>query len=105
MSALFHKVGITDVRQMMIVTMAALALFRHGRLCVPTSDPNACRSAARFIRMESIVSTRTLSYRSVLVSAGNAVTKRFAHYQRLAKLALKAAGVFLIGFGIKLTIN
>ncbi|RZA29634.1 MAG: lysine transporter LysE, partial [Proteobacteria bacterium] len=42
---------------------------------------------------------------SLLVVIGNAAAARLKQHRRLARLANRLAGVFLIGFGIKLTTN
>ncbi|HEX2531314.1 MAG TPA: lysine transporter LysE, partial [Burkholderiaceae bacterium] len=42
---------------------------------------------------------------SMLVLVGNAAARRVARNRRLTALASRAAGVFLIGFGVKLTTN
>jgi len=49
-----------------------------------------------------VICTCTLIYGSLLVLAGNAAAKRLARNRKIAALASRAAGVFLIGFGIKL---
>ncbi|WP_019139948.1 leucine efflux protein LeuE [Noviherbaspirillum massiliense] len=68
-------------------------------------DPATHQGALTFLTMGLMISSCTLFYGSVLVLAGNAAAKRLAHHQRLAAFASKAAGIFLIGFGIKLTTN
>jgi leucine efflux protein len=44
-------------------------------------------------------------YGSLLVVAGNAAAVWFKRDRRIASMASKAAGLFLVGFGIKLTTN
>jgi leucine efflux protein len=68
-------------------------------------DPALHRGSATFIAMSAIISCCTLLYGSLLVLAGNTAAKRLARNRRIASFASKAAGVFLIGFGIKLTTN
>lgn len=68
-------------------------------------DPATHRGSLTFIAMGAVISCCTLLYGSLLVFAGNAATTRLARNQRIAAFASKAAGVFLIGFGIKLTTN
>jgi len=68
-------------------------------------DPATQRGSVTFIAMGGVISCCTLGYGSLLVIAGNAAARRLAHHRRLAAFATKAAGVFLIGFGIKLTTN
>ncbi|KAF3996959.1 leucine efflux protein LeuE [Glaciimonas immobilis] len=66
-------------------------------------DPVTQRGSITFLTMGVIISSCTLIYGSLLVLAGNAVAKHMARHRLLAQLASKAAGIFLIGFGIKLT--
>jgi len=68
-------------------------------------DPAMHRGAVTFLSMGAIISTCTLFFGSVLVLVGNAAAKRLARNRRIADLASKSAGIFLIGFGIKLTTN
>jgi threonine/homoserine/homoserine lactone efflux protein len=44
-------------------------------------------------------------YQTVLVLAGNALAQRFSRWQLTRLLAVRLAGVALIGFGIKLALN
>lgn len=68
-------------------------------------DPVMHRGGVTFAAMGVIISTCTLVYGSLLALAGNAAARRLARNRRIAAFASKAAGVFLIGFGIKLTTN
>lgn len=68
-------------------------------------DPATHRGSVTFIAMAAIISCCTLLYGSLLVLAGNAAAVRLKSDRRIASLASKAAGIFLIGFGIKLTTN
>jgi threonine/homoserine/homoserine lactone efflux protein len=68
-------------------------------------DPVTHQGALTFVAMGGIISTCTLFYGSLLVLAGNAAAKRLAKNRRVAAFASRAAGIFLIGFGIKLTTN
>ncbi|WP_334190597.1 leucine efflux protein LeuE [Noviherbaspirillum sp.] len=68
-------------------------------------DPVTHQGALTFVAMGGIISTCTLFYGSLLVLAGNAAAKRLARNRRVAAFASRAAGIFLIGFGIKLTTN
>jgi len=51
----------------------------------------------------AVISLCTLYYGSLLVFDGNAAAMRLARSRRIAAFASKAAGVLLIGFGVKLT--
>ncbi|MGH8807690.1 MAG: leucine efflux protein LeuE [Noviherbaspirillum sp.] len=68
-------------------------------------DPATHQGSVSFLTMAAVISCCTLFYGSLLVIAGNAATKRLARNRRVAAFASRAAGVFLIGFGIKLTTN
>jgi leucine efflux protein len=68
-------------------------------------EPATHRGSLTFVAMAAVISSCTLFYGSLLVLVGNAAAKRLAHNRRIAAFASKAAGIFLIGFGIKLTTN
>jgi threonine/homoserine/homoserine lactone efflux protein len=68
-------------------------------------DPATQRGSLTFLAMAAIISSCTLFYGSLLVLLGNTAAKRLGHNRRIAALASKTAGIFLIGFGIKLTTN
>ena len=66
-------------------------------------DPATHQGSITFIVMAAIISCCTLVYGSLLILAGNAAAARLKNDGRIASIASKAAGIFLIGFGIKLT--
>lgn len=68
-------------------------------------DPATQQGSATFLTMAAVISSCTLFYGSLLVLIGNAAAKRLARNRRIAAFASRAAGIFLIGFGIKLTTN
>jgi leucine efflux protein len=68
-------------------------------------DPATHRGSLTFLAMAAIISSCTLIYGSLLVMLGNTAAKRLGHNRRIAAFASRAAGIFLIGFGIKLTTN
>lgn len=68
-------------------------------------DPATHQGSMTFATMGAVISLCTLFYGSLLVFAGNAAAKRLARNRRIAAFASKAAGIFLIGFGVKLTTN
>lgn len=68
-------------------------------------DPATHQGSVTFMAMGGVISSCTLFYGSMLVLVGNAAAWRLARNRRIASFASKAAGVFLIGFGIKLTTN
>lgn len=68
-------------------------------------DPATHQGSLTFIAMGGVISLCTLFYGSILVMVGNAAARRLSRNRRISAFASKAAGVFLIGFGIKLTTN
>jgi leucine efflux protein len=68
-------------------------------------DPATHRGSITFLTMGALIASCTLFYCSLLVLTGNAIAQRLKGNRRVAAFASKAAGVFLIGFGIKLTTN
>ncbi|HEY8608687.1 MAG TPA: leucine efflux protein LeuE [Noviherbaspirillum sp.] len=68
-------------------------------------DPATHRGGLTFATMAAVISCCTLLYGSVLVVAGNVAARRLSRNRRIAAYASRAAGIFLIGFGIKLTTN
>jgi threonine/homoserine/homoserine lactone efflux protein len=68
-------------------------------------DPVMHQGSVTFLAMGGVISSCTLFYGGLLVLVGNAAARRLARNRRIATFASKAAGVFLIGFGIKLTTN
>lgn len=68
-------------------------------------DPATHHGSVTFLTMALVISSCTLFYGSLLVLVGNATAKRLARNRRIATISSKAAGIFLIGFSIKLTTN
>ncbi|MDY7546065.1 leucine efflux protein LeuE [Glaciimonas sp. CA11.2] len=68
-------------------------------------DPVSQRGSITFLTMAAIISSCSLIYGSLLVAVGNAAAKHLARHRLLAAFASKTAGIFLIGFGIKITTN
>jgi leucine efflux protein len=68
-------------------------------------NPTTHQGSATFVVMGAIISCCTLLYGSLLIMIGNAAAVRLKKDKRIASLASKAAGIFLVGFGIKLTTN
>jgi leucine efflux protein len=68
-------------------------------------DPQVHQGSITFLTMGAVIMSCTLFYGSLLVFVGNAAAKRVARNRRIASFASRMAGVFLIGFGIKLTTN
>lgn len=68
-------------------------------------DPATQQGGLTFLVMGAVISVCTACYGSILVLTGNALAQRLARMRRIKILANKATGIFLIGFGIKLTTN
>lgn len=68
-------------------------------------DPAIHRGSLTFVTMGMVISSCTLFYGSLLVLVGNVAARKLAHNRYIAAYASKAAGIFLIGFGIKLSTN
>ncbi len=68
-------------------------------------DPATHQGGMTFIVMGALISLCTLLYGSLLVVIGNAAAARLAQHRRIGSFASKLAGMFLIGFGLKLTTN
>jgi leucine efflux protein len=68
-------------------------------------DPAAHRGSITFLAVGAVIASCTLFYGSLLVLAGNAAATRLKRNRLIATVASKAAGIFLIGFGIKMTNN
>ena len=65
-------------------------------------DPAAHRGAITFGVMAVTIAAITLVYCLLLCAFANAVAAKVRAHRRIARLLERAAGVFLIGFGIKL---
>jgi leucine efflux protein len=65
-------------------------------------DPAAHRGAITFGAMAVTIAAITLVYCLLLCTFANAVAAKVRAHRRIARLLERAAGVFLIGFGIKL---
>lgn len=68
-------------------------------------DPATHRGSLTFIVLGAVISACTFIYGSLLVLVGNLAARRLARNRHVATFASKAAGIFLIGFGVKLTTN
>jgi leucine efflux protein len=68
-------------------------------------DPATHRGSLTFVTIWAIIATCTVCYGCMLVLVGNVAAKRLKNNRRIATFASRAAGVFLVGFGIKLTTN
>ncbi len=68
-------------------------------------DPAMHQGSTTFVAMGAVISSCTLFYGSLLILVGNAAARRLARNRRIAAFATRMAGMFLIGFGIKLSTN
>jgi leucine efflux protein len=85
-----------------MVPFSGAADFRRG-LLITLINPKAIVFYMAFFPL--FISSCTLLYGSMLAISGSAAAARLKHNRRIAGFATKAAGLFLIGFGIKLTTN
>jgi leucine efflux protein len=65
-------------------------------------DPATHRGAVTFAAMAVTIAVITLAYGLLLCAFANAVSAQVRAHQRLARALEKLAGVFLVGFGIRL---
>lgn len=68
-------------------------------------DPRRHQGVVTFAVMALTIATITAVYCLVLCAFANAASARVKRHQRLARALEKVAGVFLIGFGIRLIRN
>lgn len=68
-------------------------------------DPARHHGALTLLAMAVTVSLITILFCFSCVAAVDAMAGKFKRNPRISKIAHRAAGLFLIGFGIKLTIN
>ncbi len=65
-------------------------------------DPGQHQGAVTFIAMAATIAVITLAYGLTLCAFARAVSAQVRAHQRLARGLEKLAGIFLVGFGIKL---
>jgi len=66
-------------------------------------DPVTQQGGLTFVAMGAVICSCTALYGAMLVVVGNALSQRLSRNRTIATLASRLAGIFLIGFGIKLT--
>jgi leucine efflux protein len=66
-------------------------------------DPAQHRGAITFAAMAATIAIITLAYGLLLCAFANAVSAQVRAHQRLARALERLAGVFLVGFGIRLS--
>ena len=92
-------------RGFLVTSINPKAIVFYMAFCPLFIDSAAHRGSLTFLTMAAIIATCTFCYCSLLVLIGNAAAERLKQHRRLALLGNRLAGVFLIGFGIKLTTN
>jgi threonine/homoserine/homoserine lactone efflux protein len=65
-------------------------------------DPSTHRGAPTFAAMASTIALITAAYCLTLCAFASAVSKQVSAHKRLSRLLQRIAGVFLIGFGLRL---
>jgi leucine efflux protein len=65
-------------------------------------DPTTHRGAITFAAMATTIAVITAAYGLLLCAFANAVSAQVKAHRRLARVMERAAGVFLVGFGIRL---
>ncbi len=96
----------TDFRRGLLVTLInPKAIVFYMAFFPLFINPILHRGSVTFLAMGVIISCCTFVYGTLLVFGGNAAAQRLKQDKRITLFASKAAGFFLIGFGIKLTVN
>jgi leucine efflux protein len=65
-------------------------------------NPNTHRGAVTFVAMAATIAAITAAYGLLLCAFANVVSARVKAHQKLARWMERLAGVFLVGFGIRL---
>jgi leucine efflux protein len=68
-------------------------------------NPATHRGLSTFVAMALSIAVCTLLYCSLLIFAGSLLASRLGRLPRVTLMARRLAGMFLIGFGVKLTIG
>lgn len=68
-------------------------------------DPARHQGVATFATMAVIIFVMGLAYCSVLIGVGNLARRRLLQHPKMAVWLRRAAGVFLIGFGVRLGVS
>jgi leucine efflux protein len=98
--------NLADFRRGFLVTLVnPKAIFFYMAFFPLFINPAAHRGSVTFFAVGAVIACCTLFYGSVLVLAGNAAATQLKQNRLIATIASRAAGVFLIGFGIKMTNN
>ena len=68
-------------------------------------DPRQHQGVATFVALAGIIFVVSVAYCSLLIGAGNLARRRLIQHPRVSDLLRRVAGVFLLGFGIRLGLN
>jgi threonine/homoserine/homoserine lactone efflux protein len=68
-------------------------------------DPARHQGVATFATMAVIIFVLGLAYCSVLIGVGNLLRRRILQHPRVGLLLRRVAGIFLIGFGVRLGVS
>ncbi|MBT2767329.1 MULTISPECIES: leucine efflux protein LeuE [unclassified Stenotrophomonas] len=68
-------------------------------------DPARHQGVVTFATMATLIFVLSLAYCSVLIGVGNLLRRRIIQHPRVGVLLKRVAGVFLIGFGVRLGLS
>lgn len=68
-------------------------------------DPRAHQGMATFAALAAIIFLVSIAYCSLLIGAGNLARRRLIQHPRVSDALRRVAGVFLVGFGIRLGLS
>ncbi|ARZ76513.1 leucine efflux protein LeuE [Stenotrophomonas sp. WZN-1] len=68
-------------------------------------DPKAHQGLATFAALAGIILVVSIAYCSMLIGVGNLARRRLIQHPRISDALRRVAGLFLVGFGIRLGLN
>jgi threonine/homoserine/homoserine lactone efflux protein len=68
-------------------------------------DPKAHQGMATFAALAGIIFVVSIAYCSLLIWVGNLARRRLIQHPRVSDALRRVAGLFLVGFGIRLGLN
>jgi leucine efflux protein len=68
-------------------------------------DPARHQGVVTFATMATLIFVLSLAYCSVLIGVGNLLRRRIIQHPRVGVVLKRVAGVFLIGFGVRLGLS
>jgi leucine efflux protein len=68
-------------------------------------DPARHQGVVTFATMATLIFVLSLAYCSVLIGVGNLLRRRIIQHPRVGVVLKRVAGVFLIGFGLRLGLS